>query len=62
MKQIYLRVPVEAWELLAETLTLDAQSSAFDPQLRADIRRALGQVKIIRQRRRPKRRSRQEAV
>jgi hypothetical protein len=36
-----LVVPAGAWHTLIETLQRDAQSSAFSPELRAEIARAL---------------------
>jgi len=35
---VMLRLPQEAWEKLGETLELDAKSSAFDPELRKEMR------------------------
>jgi hypothetical protein len=35
------------WDLLSETLEMDAESSAFDPALRADIRRALDALVVV---------------
>ncbi len=42
-----LRVPAEAWAILAETLSMDARSTAFDPSLRVQIATALRQVEEV---------------
>jgi hypothetical protein len=44
---ITLRVSEEAWRVLEETLRLDAQSHAFDPELRDQITAALQQVEQV---------------
>ena len=44
---VIMRAPQQAWELLHETLQLDAQSKAFDAQLRKDIADALAQVEAL---------------
>lgn len=40
----YLKGPDWAWDTLFETLNLDAESSAFSEEIRADLRRALNKV------------------
>ncbi len=42
-----IRLPQEAWQKIRETLELDARSSAFDPELRKEIREALDQVEHV---------------
>jgi hypothetical protein len=42
-----LRAPRAAWARLRETLEADARSSAFDPELRREIREALDQVEEV---------------
>jgi len=54
---VTLRAPREAWDLLAETLKLDAKSKAFDPALRIKIQEALKQVREVNEAP-PRRRSR----
>ena len=44
---VMVRLPQEAWDKLRETLELDAKSSAFDPELRKEIREALDQVEHV---------------
>ncbi len=44
---VSIRLPQDAWEKLTETLALDAKSSAFDPELRKEIREALDQVEHV---------------
>ena len=44
---VTIRAPEQVWELLHETLLLDARSKAFDPQLRKDIADALAQVEVF---------------
>lgn len=44
---VVIKVPVKAWDLLFETLTLDSKSSIFDPKLRLEIRGALEQVRTV---------------
>jgi enoyl-CoA hydratase/carnithine racemase len=44
---ITLRVSEEAWRVLEETLRMDAQSHAFDPELRDQITAALQQVEQV---------------
>ena len=39
-----IRVPRDAWELICETLALDAKSKAFDPALREKLVAAMRQV------------------
>lgn len=46
---VTLRLPAESWKVLAETLRLDASSSAFDPQLRHRIHEALASVEVVHQ-------------
>ena len=46
-EHVTLRLPQEAWEKLRETLELDSKSSAFDPELRKEIREALDQVEHV---------------
>lgn len=43
----YLKVSTEAWELLEDTLRMDAQSGSFDMSLRQEIEDALSQVEKI---------------
>ena len=38
---VYRSTPRWAWEVIDETLAMDARSSAFDPKLRETIRVAL---------------------
>ena len=42
-----LLVPDDAWDVLRETLEVDSESSAFDPDLRHAIKAALDQVQTI---------------
>ncbi len=42
-----IRLPQEAWQKIRETLELDAKSSAFDPELRKEIREALDEVEHV---------------
>jgi hypothetical protein len=44
---VYLKVPRDAWDLLEETLCMDAESSAFDEVLRQEISDALSQVEVL---------------
>jgi hypothetical protein len=44
--KIAIYASAEAWELLEETLQLDAQSAAVTPDLRADIRAALDSLEV----------------
>ena len=44
VKKLFLSVPEEAWDTLEKTLALDSESSAFDPDLRNEIKKALGKV------------------
>jgi hypothetical protein len=44
---VTLRVPANAWTILEQTLRLDAQSHAFDPELRRQITEALHQVETV---------------
>lgn len=44
---VILRVPGRAWELLEETLALDAESHHVEPELRERITAALAQVKTV---------------
>ena len=46
---VTLRAPRKAWQTLVETLSLDAQSAAFDPDLRTSIRAALASVEEMNQ-------------
>lgn len=43
-KFVYLKIPVSAWATLQNTLELDANSLAFDSDLREKIRHALDSV------------------
>lgn len=43
----YLKGPAAAWDLLFETLNLDAQSSALDKDLRKRIEKSLNQVEYM---------------
>ena len=42
---LIIRVPRGVWEMLSETLALDAKSKAFDPALRRSVRKAMRQVR-----------------
>ena len=44
---VVIRLPQDAWDKLTETLELDANSSAFDPELRKEIGEALDQVEYV---------------
>lgn len=44
---VTVRLPQDAWDKLKETLELDSESSAFDPELRKEIREALDQVEHV---------------
>ena len=44
---VYLRFPSDAWETLAETLSMDIDSGAIEPALREEIRNAFNQVKYV---------------
>lgn len=44
---VTLRMPQSAWDTLEETLQMDAQSSAFDPELREEIEEALGTIEQV---------------
>ena len=49
-KVVYLKIPEEDYLTITETLQLDSESSAFDPDLRKEIRSAIGnmqELKII---------------
>ena len=46
-RYVTIRAPEHAWELLHETLQMDAQSKAFDAELRKDIAEALAQVEVL---------------
>jgi hypothetical protein len=45
-KMLTLRVPEDAWNLLSETLHMDASSGSFDEDLRGEIRAALDRVRV----------------
>lgn len=44
---IYLKVPVEAWDVLAETLSMDMDSNHIDRELREEIAKAFTDVEIL---------------
>ena len=44
---VFLQIPRECWELMEETLQVDARSCNFDRALRADIQRALDAVETL---------------
>ena len=46
-RYVTVRAPEQEWALLHETLQMDAQSNAFDAQLRKDIADALAQVEAL---------------
>lgn len=46
-KFVLLQVPADAWDTLHETLAVDTTSTAFDPKLRKEIRKALDGVKQV---------------
>jgi len=43
----YLRIPDKAWDVLAETLSMDTSSHSIEPRLRAQIARAFDKVEHI---------------
>ncbi len=45
--QIVVFAPEESWELLQETLEMDAKSHAFDQDLRRKIRTALARLTVL---------------
>lgn len=47
-ERMLLVVPKDAWETLEETLIIDAESSAFDKDLRKQIKEALDKIKDAR--------------
>jgi len=44
---VTVRAPTQAWNLLWETLELDARSSAFEAPLRRDIAQAMAKVECV---------------
>jgi hypothetical protein len=44
---VCVRMLAEDWDLFEETLTMDAESSAFDRDLREQLSDALGRVKVV---------------
>jgi hypothetical protein len=46
-KQTVLLVPADAWDTLHQSLVLDTESCAIDPDLRREIAKALDQVRHI---------------
>lgn len=44
---VLVKVPEPAWDVLAETLTLDSQSYGFSPSLRDLIAEALKSVRVV---------------
>ncbi len=47
-RMITITLPDEAWDVLAETLSLDIDSGFIDPELRKEIEKAFEQVQIDR--------------
>jgi len=47
---VLLRVRREDWQLLVETLQLDARSGAFDPPLRRRLKQALARLRLLQER------------
>jgi len=45
-KSVVIQAAWKDWRLLEETLAMDAESAAFEPALRRDIRRALDRLTI----------------
>jgi len=43
----YVKVPTTKWDVIAETLGMDADSSAFDPELRQEISDALSSCTFL---------------
>lgn len=43
-EMVLLEMPQETWDFLKETLQMDAQSPAFDIDLRKQIARELGKI------------------
>lgn len=46
-KFVLLRIPEDAWDVIWETLMLDSESSAFDSDLRSQIKDALDRVQVV---------------
>ena len=44
---VYLKFPSDAWETLAETLSMDMDSGAIEPELREEIKNAFNQIKYV---------------
>lgn len=42
--KVTLSMPIDAWELLEETLQKDAVAKNFDPKLRREIKKALASI------------------
>jgi len=45
--KIHLKVPAHSWDVMAETLAMDSESSSFDPDLRRQISEALQSVEVV---------------
>lgn len=46
-RPIVVKIPLSAWRVLLETLSLDAASSSFDDNLRRELRKAMNSVEIV---------------
>ncbi len=47
VEYVYLKIPREHWNLLEETLSLDAESSMFDAAIRGEICAALSSILVL---------------
>lgn len=47
MKWITVTLPEDNWDLIVETLEMDASSSVFDRELREQLRQALDSIVVI---------------
>jgi hypothetical protein len=46
-KYVYVRVEEAAWDTIMETLSIDAESSAFDQPLREEIQDAIEATTVL---------------
>ncbi len=45
--KVMIVLPESAWNVLSETLALDAEAASFDPELRAEIQAALDTLETV---------------
>jgi len=46
-KKLFMQIPIESWDVIYATLSMDLESNYIDNKIKKELRKSLKKVKIV---------------